>query len=110
MIDKLIDKNNRKLCFYIYLILLLATGVIGQLSDFMYTVFAFLILPLIVIFTIAIIILMIWISVNAYSYIFQDVLKINFNSEQKEEKSKKSANEELKEYAERIIKQKENKK
>lgn len=110
MIDKLIDKNNRKLCFYIYLILLLATGVIGQLSDFMYTVFAFLILPLIVIFSIAIIILMIWISVNAYSYIFQDVLKINFNSEQKEEKSKKSANEELKEYAERIIKQKENKK
>lgn len=110
MIDKLIDKNNKKLCFYIYLILLLATGVIGQLSDFMYTVFAFLILPLIVIFAIAIIILMIWISVNAYSYIFQDVLKINFNSEQKEKKSKKSANEELKEYAERIIKQKENKK
>lgn len=109
MIDKLIDKNNRKLCFYIYLILLLATGVIGQLSDFMYTVFAFLILPLIVIFAIAIIILMIWISVNAYSYIFQDVLKINFNSEQKEEKSKKSANEELKEYAERIIKQRKSK-
>lgn len=110
MIDKLIDKNNRKFCFYIYLVLLLATGVIGQLSDFIYTVFAFLILPLIVIFAITIIILMIWISVNAYSYIFQDVLKINFNSEQKEEKSKKSANEELKEYAERIIKQKENKK
>lgn len=110
MIDKLIDKNNRKLCFYIYLILLLATGVLGQLSDFIYTVFAFLILPLIVIFAIAIIMLIIWISINAYSYIFQDVLKINFNSEQKEEKSKKSANEELKEYAERIIKQKENKK
>lgn len=110
MIDKLIDKNNRKLCFYIYLILLLATGVIGQLFDFMYTVFAFLILPLIVIFAIAIIILMIWISVNAYSYIFKDILKISFDNEQKENKPKKSANEELKEYAERIIKQKENKK
>ena len=109
MIDKLIDKNNRKLCFYIYLALLLVTGVIGQLSDLMYTVFAFLILPLILIFAIAIIILMIWISVNAYSYIFQDVLKINFNSEQKEEKSKKSANEELKEYAEKIIKQRKSK-
>ena len=106
MIDKLIDKNNRKLCFYIYLILLLATGVIGQLSDFMYTVFAFLILPLIVIFAIAIIILMIWISVNDYSYIFQDVLKISFDNEQKENKPKKSANEELKEYAERLIKNK----
>lgn len=104
MINKLIDKNNRKLCFYIYLILLLATGVLGQLSDLMYTVFAFLILPLILIFAIAIIILMIWISVNAYSYIFQDVLKINFNSNQKEEKPKKSANEELKEYAEKMIK------
>lgn len=110
MIDKLIDKNNRKLCFYIYLILLLATGVIGQLSDFIYTVFAFLILPLIVIFAIAIIILMIWISVNAYSYIFKDILKINLNSERKEEKPKKTANKELKEYAEKIIKQKENKK
>lgn len=106
MIDKLIDKNNRKLCFYIYLILLLVTGVIGQLSDFMYTVFAFLILPLIVIFAIAIIILMIWISVNAYSYIFQDVLKISFDNEQKENKPKKSANEELKECAERLIKNK----
>ena len=106
MIDKLIDKNNRKLCFYIYLILLLATGVIGQLSDFMYTVFAFLILPLIVIFAIAIIILMIWISINAYSYIFKDVLKISFDNEQKENKPKKSANEELKEYAERLIKNK----
>ena len=106
MIDKLIDKNNKKLCFYIYLILLLATGVIGQLSDFMYTVFAFLILPLIVIFAIAIIILMIWISVNAYSYIFQDVLKISFDNKQKENKPKKSANEELKEYAERLIKNK----
>lgn len=104
------DKKNKRLCFFIYLALLLVTGVIGQISDFMYTVFAFLILPLIVIFAIAIIILMIWISINAYSYIFQDVLKINFNSEQKEEKSKKSANEELKEYAEKIIKQKENKK
>ena len=104
------DKKNKRLCFFIYLALLLVTGVIGQLSDFIYTVFAFLILPLIVIFAIAIIILMIWISINAYSYIFQDILKINFNSEQKEEKSKKSANEELKEYAERIIKQKENKK
>ena len=104
------DKKNKRLCFFIYLALLLVTGVIGQLSDFMYTVFAFLILPLIVIFAIAIIILMIWISVNAYSYIFQDVLKINFNSEQKEEKPRKSANEELKEYAERIIKQRENKK
>lgn len=110
MIDKLIDKNNRKLCFYIYLILLLATGVLGQLSDLMYTVFAFLILPIIVIFAIAIIILMIWISVNAYSYIFKDILKISFDNEQKENKPKKSANEELKEYAERIIKQKENKK
>ncbi len=110
MIDKLIDKNNRKLCFYIYLILLLATGVLGQLSDFMYTVFAFLILPLIVIFAIAIIVLMIFIAVNAYSYIFKDILKINFNSERKEEKPKKTANEELKKYAERIIKQKENKK
>ena len=110
MIDKLIDKNNRKLCFYIYLILLLATGVIGQLSDFMYTVFAFLILPLIVIFALAIIVLMIYIAVNAYSYIFKDILKISFDNKQKEEKSKKSANEELKEYAERIIKQKENKK
>lgn len=106
----MIDKKNKRLCFFIYLALLLVTGVIGQLSDFIYIVFAFLILPLIVIFAIAIIILMIWISVNAYSYIFQDILKINFNSEQKEEKSKKSANEELKEYAERIIKQKENKK
>lgn len=104
------DKKNKRLCFFIYLALLLVTGVIGQISDFIYTVFAFLILPLIVIFAIAIIMLMIWISINAYSYIFQDVLKINFNSEQKEEKSKKSANEELKEYAERIIKQKENKK
>ena len=104
------DKKNKRLCFFIYLALLLVTGVIGQISDFIYTVFAFLILPLIVIFAITIIILMIWISVNAYSYIFQDVLKINFNSEQKEEKSKKSANEELKEYAEKIIKQKENKK
>lgn len=110
MIDKLIDKNNRKLCFYIYLILLLATGVLGQLSDFMYTVFAFLILPLIVIFALAIIVLMIYIAVNAYSYIFKDILKISFDNKQKEEKSKKSANEELKEYAERIIKQKENKK
>lgn len=106
----MMDKKNKRLCFFIYLALLLVTGVIGQLSDFIYTVFAFLILPLIVIFAIAIIILMIWISINAYSYIFQDILKINFNSEQKEEKSKKSANEELKEYAERIIKQKENKK
>jgi len=106
----MMDKKNKRLCFFIYLALLLVTGVIGQISDFIYTVFAFLILPLIVIFAIAIIILMIWISVNAYSYIFQDVLKINFNSEQKEEKSKKSANEELKEYAEKIIKQKENKK
>lgn len=106
----MMDKKNKRLCFFIYLALLLVTGVIGQISDFMYTVFAFLILPLIVIFAIAIIILMIWISINAYSYIFQDVLKINFNSEQKEEKSKKSANEELKEYAERIIKQEENKK
>ena len=106
----MMDKKNKRLCFFIYLALLLVTGVIGQLSDFMYTVFAFLILPLIVIFAIAIIILMIWISVNAYSYIFQDVLKINFNSEQKEEKPRKSANEELKEYAERIIKQRENKK
>ena len=104
------DKKNKRLCFFIYLALLLVTGVIGQLSDFIYTVFAFLILPLIVIFAIAIIILMIWISVNAYSYIFQDILKINFNSEQKEEKSKKSANEELKEYAEKIIKQRKNKK
>lgn len=104
------DKKNKRLCFFIYLALLLVTGVIGQLFDLIYTIFAFLILPLIVIFAIAIIILMIWISVNAYSYIFQDVLKINFNSEQKEEKSKKSANEELKEYAERIIKQRENKK
>lgn len=52
---------------------------------------------------------MIWISVNAYSYIFQDVLKINFNSEQKEEKPKKSANEELKEYAEKIMKQRKDK-
>ena len=104
------DKKNKRLCFFIYLALLLVTGVIGQISDFIYTVFAFLILPLIVIFAIAIIMLMIWISINAYSYIFQDVLKINFNSEQKEEKSKKSANEELKEYAKRIIKQKENKK
>lgn len=106
----MMDKKNKRLCFFIYLALLLVTGVIGQLSDFIYTVFAFLILPLIVIFAIAIIILMIWISVNAYSYIFQDILKINFNSEQKEEKLKKSANEELKEYAEKIIKQKENKK
>jgi hypothetical protein len=106
----MMDKKNKRLCFFIYLALLLVTGVIGQISDFIYTVFAFLILPLIVIFAITIIILMIWISVNAYSYIFQDVLKINFNSEQKEEKSKKSANEELKEYAEKIIKQKENKK
>lgn len=106
----MMDKKNKRLCFFIYLALLLVTGVIGQISDFIYTVFAFLILPLIVIFAIAIIMLMIWISINAYSYIFQDVLKINFNSEQKEEKSKKSANEELKEYAERIIKQKENKK
>lgn len=105
MIDKLIDKNNRKLCFYIYLILLLATGVIGQLSDFMYTVFAFLILPLIVIFAIAIIILMIWISINAYSYIFKDILKISFDNKQ-EEKPRKSANEELKEYTERLIKNK----
>lgn len=103
----MMDKKNKRLCFFIYLALLLVTGVIGQLSDFIYTVFAFLILPLIVIFAIAIIILMIWISVNAYSYIFQDILKINFNSEQKEEKSKKSANEELKEHAKRIIKQKE---
>lgn len=106
----MMDKKNKRLCFFIYLALLLVTGVIGQLSDFIYTVFAFLILPLIVIFAIAIIILMIWISVNAYSYIFQDILKINFNSEQKEEKSKKSANEELKEYAEKIIKQRKNKK
>lgn len=106
----MMDKKNKRLCFFIYLALLLVTGVIGQISDFIYTVFAFLILPLIVIFAIAIIMLMIWISINAYSYIFQDVLKINFNSEQKEEKSKKSANEELKEYAKRIIKQKENKK
>lgn len=106
MIDKLIDKNNRKLCFYIYLILLLATGVLGQLSDFMYTVFAFLILPLIVIFAIAIIVLMIFIAVNAYSYIFKDILKISFDNEQKENKPKKSANEELKEYAERLIKNK----
>lgn len=106
MIDKLIDKNNRKLCFYIYLILLLATGVIGQLSDFMYTVFAFLILPLIVIFAIAIIILMIFIAINAYSYIFKDILKISFDNKQKENESRKSANEELKEYAERLIKNK----
>ena len=106
----MMDKKNKRLCFFIYLALLLVTGVIGQLSDLMYTVFAFLILPLILIFAIAIIILMIWISINSYSYIFQDVLKINFNSNQKEEKSKKSANEELKEYAEKIIKQKENKK
>lgn len=109
MIDKLIDKNNRKLCFYIYLILLLATGVLGQLSDFMYTVFAFLILPLIVIFAIAIIVLMIFIAVNAYSYIFKDILKISFDNEQKENKPKKSANEELKEYAEKIIKQRKSK-
>ena len=106
MIDKLIDKNNRKLCFYIYLILLLATGVIGQLSDFMYTVFAFLILPLIVIFAIAIIILMIFIAINAYSYIFKDILKISFDNKQKENESRKSANKELKEYAERLIKNK----
>lgn len=109
MIDKLIDKNNRKLCFYIYLILLLATGVLGQLSDFMYTVFAFLILPLIVIFAIAIIVLMIFIAVNAYSYIFKDILKISFDNEQKENKPKKFANEELKEYAEKIIKQRKSK-
>lgn len=106
MIDKLIDKNNRKLCFYIYLILLSATGVLGQLSDLMYTVFAFLILPLIVIFAIAIIILMIFIAINAYSYIFKDILKISFDNKQKENESRKSANEELKEYAERLIKNK----
>lgn len=110
MIDKLIDKDNRKLCFYIYLILLLATGVLGQFFDLMYSILVLLILPLILAFALAIIVLMIYIAVNAYSYIFKDVLKINFNSEQKEEKSKKFANEELKEYAEKIIKQKENKK
>ena len=82
------DKKNKRLCFFIYLVLLLVTGVIGQLSDFIYTVFAFLILPLIVIFAIAIIILMIFITVNAYSYIFKDILKINLNSERKEEKQK----------------------
>lgn len=106
MIDKLIDKNNRKLYFYIYLALLLVTGVIGQLSDLMYTVFAFLILPLIVIFAIAIIILMIFIAINAYSYIFKDILKISFDNKQKENEPRKSANEELKEYAERLIKNK----
>lgn len=110
MIDKLIDKNNRKLCFYIYLALLLATGVLGQFFDLMYSILVLLILPLIIVSALTIIVLMIYIAVNAYSYIFKDILKINLNSEQKEEKTKKSANEELKEYAERIIKQKENKK
>ena len=103
------DKKNKRLCFFAYLALLLTTGVLGQLSDLIYAVFALLILPLIVIFAIAIIILMVWISFNAYSYIFQDILKINFNSEQKEERPRKSANEELKEYAKKLMKQKENK-
>lgn len=106
MIDKLIDKNNRKLCFYIYLILLLATGVLGQFFDLMYTILVLLIFPLIVIAALAIIVLMIFIAVNAYSYIFKDILKISFDNEQKENKPKKSANEELKEYAERLIKNK----
>lgn len=110
MIDKLTDKNNRKLCFYIYLILLLATGVLGQFFDLMYAILILLILPLVIIAALAIIILMIFIAVNAYSYIFKDILKISFDNEQKEDKPRKSANEELKEYAERIIKQKENKK
>lgn len=106
MIDKLIDKNNRKLCFYIYLILLLATGVLGQFFDLMYAILVLLIFPLITIAALAIIVLMIFIAVNAYSYIFKDILKISFDNEQKENKPKKSANEELKEYAERLIKNK----
>ena len=106
MIDKLIDKNNRKLCFYVYLVLLLATGVLGQFFDLMYSILVLLILPLVIIAALIIIILMIWISVNAYSYIFQDVLKISFDNKQKENEPRKSANEELKEYAERLIKNK----
>lgn len=110
MIDKLIDKNNRKLCFYIYLMLLLATGVLGQFFDLMYAILVLLILPLVIIAALVIIVLMIFIAINAYSYIFKDILKISFNNKQKENEPRKSANEELKEYAERIIKQKENKK
>lgn len=110
MIDKLIDKNNRKLCFYIYLVLLLATGVLGQFFDLMYAILVLLIFPLVIIAALVIIALMIFIAINAYSYIFKDILKISFDNKQKEDKPRKSANEELKEYAERIIKQKENKK
>lgn len=106
MIDKLIDKNNRKLCFYIYLVLLLATGVLGQFFDLIYAILVLLILPLVIIAALVIIVLMIFIAINAYSYIFKDILKISFDNKQKEDEPRKSANKELKKYAERLIKNK----
>lgn len=106
MIDKLIDKNNRKLCFYIYLALLLVTGVLGQFFDLIYIVLVLLLFPLVLAFAVAIIILMILVAINAYSYIFKDILKINFDDNKQEEKPIKSANEELKEYAEKLMRNK----